>query len=213
MENNEIITYEKLYDLLRKEKYSQELQQINPEFFKEVINYLEEKTAILNSQKSKDSIFSSETEKTEKQLKNIKKIVKDIYERRENKIIKLALFSSRINEKDISPSLLPEEKQFFLETLDVLNRFRKEILESVIEKKMPVVKESKPKSIKREESQSESTEETKIVRLTNSLPKFVANDLNIYGPFEEEDTAILPKKTANILIKKKRAEEIKIEKT
>ena len=206
-----IMTYEKLYDLLRKEKYSQELQKVDENFFRSVIKYLEEKSAIIDAQKSKDSIFAGEIEKTEKQLVNVKKIVKELYEKRENKIMQLALFSSRIKERDVSPVLLPEERNLFLEVLEVLNRFRGSVLESVIEKKVPSVPESKPKDIKRTEEDSEKVSELKVVRLLHPVPQFVANDLNVYGPFEEEDTSLLPRKTANVLIKKKRAEEIKNE--
>jgi len=206
-----IMTYEKLYDLLRKEKYSQELQKVDENFFRSIIKYLEEKSAIIDAQRSKDSIFANEIEKTEKQLVNVKKIVKELYEKRENKIMQLALFSSRIKERDVSSVLLPEERKLFLEVLEVLNRFRGSVLESVIEKKVPSVPESKPKDIKRTEEDPEKESELKIVRLLHPVPQFVANDLNVYGPFEEEDTSMLPKKTANVLIKKKRAEEIKNE--
>jgi DNA replication initiation complex subunit (GINS family) len=213
MAEESIITYERLYDLLRKEKYSQELQKSDKDFFKNIIKYLEEKTAIIEAQKSKDSIFSTEVEKTEKQLVNVKKIVKELYEKRENKIMQLALFSSRIKERDVSPALLPEEQKLFLEMVDVLNKFRGSILERVVEKRIPAIKEEKPKDIKREMNETEKGNEMKTIRLLHPVPQFVANDLNVYGPFEEEDTSVLPKKTANVLIKKKRAEEIKSEST
>ena len=41
------------------------------------------------------------------------------------------------------------------------------------------------------------------------MPKFVGRDLEVYGPFEEEDIANLPGEIADILILKNRAEEIK----
>jgi hypothetical protein len=41
----------------------------------------------------------------------------------------------------------------------------------------------------------------------------VADDLNTYGPFEKEEMSFLPQKTARLLVKRKRAEEIKIENT
>ena len=213
MAEENIITYEKLYDLLRKEKYSQELQKVDEHFFRSVIKYLEEKTAIIEAQKGKDSIFSGEVEKTEKQLINVKKIVKELYEKREFKIIQLALLSSRIKERDVSASLLPEERRLFLEALDVFNKFRSSILERVVEKQTPVVQEEKPKDIKREMGETEKGKDMKMVRLLHPVPQFVANDLNVYGPFDEEDTSVLPDKTANVLIKKKRAEEIKSEAT
>ena len=71
----EIITYEALFELLQKEKARKELQKLDEDFYQKFLKYLEEKILILNSQKSKDSIFSTETKKTEKQIENIKKIV------------------------------------------------------------------------------------------------------------------------------------------
>ena len=35
-----IITYETLYDILRKEKYNQELQKLDNDFFERVLKYL-----------------------------------------------------------------------------------------------------------------------------------------------------------------------------
>ena len=38
----------------------------------------------------------------------------------------------------------------------------------------------------------------------------MGEDLKIYGPFEKEDVSNIPRKVAEVLIKKNRAEEIKI---
>ncbi len=45
-----------------------------------------------------------------------------------------------------------------------------------------------------------------MVRFISAVPKFVGPELEVYGPFEPEDMASLPKKMANILVKKGRAE-------
>ena len=85
---DKLITYETLYEYLRKEKVYPELQQLDTDFFKKVTKYLEEKNNILESHSKKDSMFSKvEIEKTSRQISNIKKILKEIYEKRENKII------------------------------------------------------------------------------------------------------------------------------
>ena len=90
-----VITYDTLYEILRREKFKKELQKLDDNFFDNTLNYLNDKSKIYESQKEKDSIFSSEFKKTEKTLENTKKILKELYEKRESKIIMLALFSSR----------------------------------------------------------------------------------------------------------------------
>lgn len=201
------ITYDILYELLRKEKYSTELQKIDQNFFKDVIRYLDEKESIIENQKSKESIFSSEVQKTQIQLNNARKVLKELYERRENKIMQLALFSSKINEKpDLSP-LLSEELHIYNEILKILNLGRESILTNVLNKKLPMIEKEKPKELKT------ISEETRLIRFLHAVPKFVGTDLNIYGPFEQEDLGNIPLKIADLLIEKKRAEEVTHENT
>ncbi len=207
---NEIITYEKLYDLLRKEKSTQELQKIDKDFFRSVVDYLKEKEAIAESQKGKESIFSGEADTTVKQVANIKKLIKELYEKREYKTIQLAMFASRIGDKEIPAALLAEERPLFLDIVNILNVYRESVVQNVIDKRLPTPGEQ-PKSIKRDFLDQTKQSDTKVVRFMHAVPKFVANDMNTYGPFDEEDTAILPNKTADVLVDKKRAEEIKLE--
>lgn len=192
------ITYETLFELLRKERQKREMQELDSNFFQNVLNYLNEKQKILESQRTKDSIFSKEVEKTIKQLQNTRKILMDLYERRESKIVDSALTNSRLKEKTIPP-LLQEEKEFYNEMLQVLNKYRKLILYSLLSNQLPkITKEEKPRK------------EKILVRFTKSVPKFVAPDLNTYGPFEEEDILNIDSNIARVLIQKKRAKEINI---
>lgn len=197
-----VITYENLYEILRKEKYSPEIQVIDKNFYQQLIQYLEEKKAIIESQKNKDSIFAGEIQKAQIQLDNLKKIIKELYERREKKIIDLAIFASKMRDKPDMNNLLTEERLFFTHVLEVLNLYRKGVLTNILVSKMPILE--LPKPLKTEEKQ----EESKVIRFITSLPKFVGDDLNIYGPFEAEDVASVPTKVADLLIDKKRAEKI-----
>ena len=43
------------------------------------------------------------------------------------------------------------------------------------------------------------------MRILNAIPQFIGDDLNTYGPFEEEYIASLPEKVADILIIKNKA--------
>jgi DNA replication initiation complex subunit (GINS family) len=203
-----IITYETLYEILRREKYKTELQPLDKDFFKNVLNYLKEKQEILDSQKNKETFFNfTEIQKTQTQLDNIKKILKELYERRENKIIQIALFSSRAKTKNDTSMMLPEEKSLYEHLNRVFSSHRDGILHNLLSYNFPdLIEKEKPKDIKTERKEQEKI---KLVRFLYAIPKFVGDDLNIYGPFEEEDISSLPVDIANILIKKQRAEEIR----
>ena len=194
-----MITYETLYELLRTEKYKKELQTLSNTFLQNVIEYLQEKENIIQSQEQQDSLFSSEINKTKRQLENTKRILKELYERRERKIIDLALLSSRSKEPQEISSMLPQEHEHFQNILTNLDIARNNILFSILSKKLPSIK---PKTIKTENKQN------KTIRFVKSVPKFLDTELNIHGPFEKEDIASLPSKIANLLITKQRAEEI-----
>jgi len=195
-----IITYEGVYDLLRKEKIYPELQKIPDTFLTEVISYLSEKTAILESQRQKDSIFAEkEVEKTAKQLENIKKMLKELYERRENKIVKLALIASKTGSLS-DTDMLKEEQEMYNALVSNLNFYRENILTRVLDKKQP--------SLNNKTEENKEGENLKTVRFTNPVPQFIGNDQKVYGPFEEEYVANLPSKVAELLIRNKRAEEI-----
>ena len=200
------MTFEALYEILRKEKYSTELQALDPNFYKTVINYIKEKNKILKSQLKKDSIFAqTETAKTKKQIENTLKLLKEIYEKRESKIIQLALMSSRANAGKEVPTLLPEEKDLYNFILNNLNLFRNNVLNNVLASKpIEQAKKEKPKELKNDTNK----ENTKLIRFLQPVPKFVGEDLEIYGPFDKEDVGNLPIKVASLLIKKQRAEEV-----
>ncbi len=194
------ITYETIYEILRKEKYNNEIQKLQKTFFKDLTDFLKQQDSLIKSQEKK-GLFPKEIEKNKKQIENIKKLIKEIYERRENKILQLALLSSRSTKKDDLSNLLPEEKLLFNDFKKIFIQYKKGILHNILSKKIP---EIKPKDIKTEKPNS-----LKLVRFIHTVPKFIGNDLHIYGPFESEDIASLPSKIVDTLIKRKRAQEIK----
>ncbi|HJN56437.1 MAG TPA: hypothetical protein QGI22_00555 [Candidatus Woesearchaeota archaeon] len=207
METKEInITYETLFEILKREKDITELQKLEPVFFSDFVDYLNEKKKVLEKE---DSMFSyDEKKKVEKQIDNARRIIKEIYERREKKIIDIALIKSR-TKSDVmdTSSFLENEKRLFDETVKVLDNFRNEVISNVLSGKNPVKTD-----VADEKSKSEVTEEkknAKIIRFLNHVPKFVGKELEDYGPFEEEDIANLPSEIADVLISKGSAEEIK----
>lgn len=196
-----IITYENLYEILRREKFRVELQRIDETFYRDVVKYLQEKSAILESQSKKSSVFAStELEKTQTQLKNVIKILKELYEKRENKILQFALFCSRSkNPQDIS-TMLPEELAFYNDMKNILDNYRDGILNNLLSSKLPSIAILEQKDLNIEEKTN-----TLTIVISNDLPEFVGPDLNVYGPFKKGEMQILPKNVADMLINTEQA--------
>jgi len=205
-----VITYETLFELLNRERERQELQKIEPTFFSDVIGYIKDKKKILEA-KSDSAFANDERKKTERQLENIYKILKELYERREKKIINMALDRSRTKSNLIdTTALLKEEKVIFEALTGLLDTYRDAVLHSVLDEKMPFMQpldEKKPAEMFR--SAIELKKPTRLVRFTSHVPKFVGPELEDCGPYNEEDIANLPTEVVDVLISKGKAEEIK----
>ena len=159
------ITYETLYEILRAEKNKDELQELDENFYKNVLSYLKDKTKILQDAAMNDNIFATdETETTRLQISNIKKIIKEIYDRREKKILDIAINKSRTNSDIIDTSnLLLQEQKFFKTMTGLLDLFRQGILHQLLLLKEP--------SIEVEcEKQEETTAEQSTVIEPSAMP-------------------------------------------
>ena len=208
-EKNVIITYETLYEVLRNEKTRTELQKLDESFFNDLIKYIGEKRAILESQERKESIFTSiEVQKTRKQLENIHRIVKELYEKREGKLMQLALIHTRSpsNSNEESNLMLKEELKVYDKMLNMLSEARKGILNNILKGREPVISQGKPKDLKID---MEPQISGKKIKITDSVPEFVGVDSKTYGPFKKEETQSVPLEIADLLIKRKKAIEAK----
>ena len=235
-----VITYDTLFEILRNEKTKEDLQKLHNSFFKDVINYLNEKQTDIQEKKDQKGLFESdEKEKKIQQIANIKKILKDIYERREKKILSMAVNKSRFSDSIIdTSSLLEEERLFYEMTVSLLDSQRDKILKSLLECKMPNLnpellqtetnqeQTAQPQETANTKSQENQTQEAqqptqfqsadqveraKLIRFLAAVPQFMGEDMREYGPYDEEDVAKLPEGIATLLIEKERAEEIKEE--
>lgn len=270
--NEIIVSYETLYEMLRKEKQRAEIQKVDDNFFKNVIGYLNEKKAeIAKTSNQVDLVSAANKAKTKSQIQNIVSILTEFYNRRERKILLMAMNRSRTGSNIVDLSnLMPQERELLNQLSCDLDRYRRGLLYSLLEGKMPEIPkdcpnimngpvnaisgtptktvspnlgsgdssgkvESKPAEPAKSESASSAapsapsesasaaeskpaasagasepaqTEGTKTVKFTNAVPKFVGKELEVYGPFEPEDTANLPADIADLLIRKGRAEEI-----
>lgn len=215
------ITYEALFDLVVREKSREDLQTLNPTFFQELVNYLNEKRSALNI------MTEDEKEKAMRQLQNIHRLVKELYERREKKIVGIALARSRAGVDIIdTSSLLSEEKALFDNLVRQLDFYRGGVLNSLLAARLPKTLQSGMEILEAAakimtenpisaisgtnfHAETEPKEKTtKFVKFLHAVPRFVGSELEIYGPFDQEDMANLPREIADVLIAKGRAEEM-----
>ena len=203
------ITFETLYDLLMREKQREELSKLDESFFRDVIDYLKQKLAVLEKIGKDNDLFAiGEKDKIEAELKSIRKVLRDLYERREKKIIDMALNKSRTGSTMIdTDAMLEEEREFFEDAAEIMDRYRKGVLMNLFKADMPSMEQRK--MVVNNDEKEEKQKETMAVRFINAVPKFVGSDMKVYGPFGQEDVSNLPKDVGQLLIEKGRVEEIK----
>lgn len=190
-ESNVAITYETLFELLRREKNRGELQELDPAFYRNVINYLIQKRLLLDKPLESGSVFGVEEKmKTEKQLLNIHRLVRELYERREKKIVDMALNKSRYPSFSIDESsLLVEEIPFFGEIKSTFDSYRTDVLSRVLDAKEAVVIE---------EPKAEDSNLTKV-KFTDKVDQFAGPDMELYGPYEKGATEYFDERIVKLL--------------
>jgi DNA replication initiation complex subunit (GINS family) len=215
------VTYETLYELLRLEKSREELQQLDAVFLLDVLKYLRDKQRILDEAERRQDLFSlDEREKTQVQLVNIRKIVRELYERREKKILEMALNKSRTKSNLIDTStLLVHERYLFDSIVSVLDSFRTSVLHNILSLREPTLSEQPtilstappaPQTIVQPlpETPPLPPAAFKHIKFTKPVEQFVGKELELYGPFQPEQKEQLPAEIADILIEKGSAVEV-----
>ncbi|MEA3514137.1 MAG: hypothetical protein U9R34_01530 [Nanoarchaeota archaeon] len=175
------ITYETLYALMRREKNREDIQELDKDFIISVKSYLAKKRSMLHMDHGRQMLFSEEEQKkTLQQITNIIKVLREIYDRRERKIIDLALNKSKTDSDMIDPSkLLKGEKEMYFKIVDVFNLYRATLLCSMIDDtraKEIVSKIGKPddkpdaQQCKSDESISPNITKTKVTESKDDKP-------------------------------------------
>jgi DNA replication initiation complex subunit (GINS family) len=232
-----ILTYETIYEILRKEKSKDELQKLDEGFLANALAYLREKQLLYDEAMRKSDIFSvADREKLSIQLYNIRKLVRELYERREKKVLDMAMNRSRTNSAVVDTSnLLNHERELFSSFVEVLDKFRNGVLHTMLELKEPTMVSmanticqpapagdaigavnsaaaidgaQQASALQTAAGEQEETRKTKFVKFVQPVEQFVGSELELYGPFECEAKAYLPTDIADILINDGRATEI-----
>ncbi len=182
-----MITYNDVYEAARKERYSEQLQQLPKKFVIDVAEYMREKKEI--SLKEDDS-FSDVIIKTKKQLENAITLFKELITRRRKKILSLVLIATEtgISKQDFD-NMLDFEKTLFEELMVCLDSSDKKL-----------------NNLLNGEKQEKQNNE--LVIFKEDVEEFVDLKGEKMGRFEKGQVANIPFEIAKILI-----EDGKVEKT
>jgi DNA replication initiation complex subunit (GINS family) len=185
-----MITYNELYDALRKERYSEQLQALPKNFIKEFVAYLNDKKEIVNK---KDDDFSDTIQKTKKQYENSIAIFKELMLRRKKKILDLAFVAAEtgISKRDFE-NMFAVEKECFDGIMKSIEKTDKKVSDM----------------LKGSDQEEDKKSKNKMVVFIEDADEFLDVDGNKLGPFKKGDFANIPEEIANILIVDKVAEAI-----
>ena len=184
-----MITYEDIYEALRKEKYSEQLQQLPKNFLEEISEYLKEKNAIASKE---SNVFSEIITKTKKQIENSVSILREILLRRKKKILSMAFISAEtgISKRDVE-NMFSFEQELFEAVVKVLEETEKQ--------QNSILSGGKEKELKNE-----------LIRFVSDTDQFMDSEGNALGPFKKGEIANLPKEITAILVDDNKAESINI---
>ncbi len=181
-----MITYNDLYEALRKEKYSEILQILPKKFVEDVALYFQEKKTF--SEKEQD-LFSDIAVKNKKKLENAVANFKELLRIRKRKILNLAFVASEvgISKKDFE-NLLSFEKDLFEGIVKELEKAEKGLSDTM--------------------QGQNFDQKNKLVRFLENVPEFLNFEGEGIGPFEKGEVANIENEVADILVKDKKVEVI-----
>ncbi|MFC1723944.1 hypothetical protein ACFL0V_07445 [Nanoarchaeota archaeon] len=182
-----VMGYETLFEILRLEKMREELQKLEPDFFKQVLRYLCQKQQHFESKQSQTLLFErDEKEKARLELENVRKILKDLYDRREKKILHMALNKSRSGISLVNLSaMLPSEQALFNSINSTLSDFREETLFKLVAGKLPCSIKAQPVSPNMPQTSPSPSPSVSPDENSISNPASEESDGSIHGHFQE----------------------------
>ena len=130
-------TYQELFQAVQNEKANADMQRISHDFLENSLKYLAE------IQEKVGVVSFDEAAKLRRMIDNSKKLMKELYERREKKIMAMAIDKSRTKTFLIdTTAMLQEEKTMFDSIVKLLDSFRDpkmKQLESIQESAKPMM--------------------------------------------------------------------------
>lgn len=177
-----MLGYNDLYEILRKEKYSESLMLLPKDFIEEFSVFLNEQ----KMQSSKESdLFAENVMKSKRQLENSLAIFKELILRRKKKILNLVFVATEtgIMKKDYE-NMLQSEKEVFDRLVKAFEEGDKEI----------------SKAISGRKSEEEKGPKNKMIMAVQNIEQFVDMTGNVVGPFGGGELVNINSEIAEILV-------------
>ena len=175
-----MLTYNDLYEILRKEKFSEGLQTLPKNFLEDTSEYLSDK----KEQSSKEGdLFADSIAKTKKQLENSIAIFKELMLRRKKKLLNLVFVAAEtgIMKRDYE-NMLPFERELFEKMVKAFEESDKQLLGIFNSKK------------------SEEARKHRMIIFNQDVEQFVDLSGNLAGPFASGELVNLENSVAEILV-------------
>ena len=173
-----MLSYNDIYDYLRKEKYSEQLQPLPKKFVQEFSEYVNEAKKRFSSYD--EGLFSDDILKEKKQFENAFAIFRELMLRRKKKILNLVFIAAEtgIMKRDFADMLGFEQEVFekLVKAVDEGDKRLNEILNGKVEVT------------------------NKMMILQEDVEKFVDMSGNIVGPFKKGELINIDSKVADILV-------------
>ena len=175
-----MLSYSEIYELLRKEKYSEALLGLPKNFVEDFSDYIAEKKG---ESESEGDLFMENSMKSKKQLENSIALFKELMRLRKKKLLNLIFVATEtgIMKKDYE-NMLSFERDVFDEVVRAFERGNKEM-----SKNMNGRKEKKE-------------EGNRMIMFNQEVEQFVGGDGEAVGPFNAGELANLDSKVCEVLV-------------
>jgi len=181
-----MITYNDLYEILRKEKYSETLQALPKNFVEDFSQYVSEKKT---QAQGGDDLFADAAAKSKKQLENSISLFRELMLRRKKKMLNLVFVAAEtgIMKRDYETMLQFEKEVFesFLKAFEEADKQLTGLLQNGGKEKTP--------------------EMFKMVMFNQPVEQFVDMTGNAIGPFNAGQIVNLDSSISQILVQSGKA--------
>lgn len=175
-----MLTYNDIYELLRKEKFSENLQLLPKSFVLDFSQYLAE---VKESAMKNDELFTDSVMKSKKQLENSISIFKELILRRKKKLLNLVFVAAEtgIMKRDYE-NMLEFEKEVFDKIVKAFEDGDKDLNKALIGKKV------------------EDIEKNKMIIFGQDVEQFIDMNGNLVGPYYSGQLANIDSKVAEVFV-------------